>query len=147
MSLPLLALAGVAEALCPHCTEDPTSYEWDSPLHYGGCHKLLSRTRDLVNLAATCKDLHYIVLPIFYHLAQCYPHRRIHLLRTLARRPDLALHVKVLRLDFPPIAGGSSTTRTTRPLFWNSQRAMDGHLRPPPTISRSMPSISKRPRT
>jgi hypothetical protein len=105
LSLPLLALAGVAEALCPHCTEDPTSYEWDSPLHYGGCRELLSRTRDLVNLAATCKDLHYIALPILYHLAQCYPHRRVHLLRTLARRPDLARRVKVLRLDFPPISG------------------------------------------
>ncbi len=101
LNLPLLVLVGIAEALCPHCTEDPKFHESDPPIHFGGGPELLSRTRDLANLAATCKDLHYIVLPILYHQAQCHPHRRIQLLRTLARRPDLARRVKVLKLDFP----------------------------------------------
>jgi hypothetical protein len=99
-SLPLLVLAGIAEALCPHCTEDPESCRWRTPIHHGcGTGALLANSRALASLAATCKQLYAIVSPILYHQPQAHPKRHIRLLRTLVRRPDLARRVKVLRLD------------------------------------------------
>ncbi|KAK3899573.1 hypothetical protein C8A05DRAFT_36805 [Staphylotrichum tortipilum] len=99
-TLPLLVFVGIAEALCPHCTEDPADRDWKPPIHSGKSRAVLSRTHALASLAATCRGMHYIVLPILYHQVQCYPHQRLHLLRTLDSRPDLARRVKVLRLDF-----------------------------------------------
>lgn len=99
-SLPLLVLTGIAEALCPHCTEDPSLQPWETPIHFGGGSALLSPTSALANLAATCQVLNSIVTPILYHHPQCGPGQHISLLRTLHRRPDLARRVKVLRLDY-----------------------------------------------
>ena len=102
LSLPLLVLVGIAEALCPHCTENQLEkpQRWETPIHFDGGRDLLSGTRALVNLAATCKDLNAIVTPILYHQPQGHPKQRVSLLRTLDRRPDLARRVKVLRLDY-----------------------------------------------
>ncbi|KAK3897900.1 hypothetical protein C8A05DRAFT_19421 [Staphylotrichum tortipilum] len=98
-SLPLLVLAGIAEALCLHCTEDPDFDRWHTPIHGGGGHALVSSSRALANLAATCKTLYDIVSPILYHQPLAFPKRHVRLLRTLISRPDLARRVKVLRLD------------------------------------------------
>jgi hypothetical protein len=98
--LPLLVLAGIAEALCPHCTEDPEFSPWRTPVHCNSGRAALSNTRALANLAATCRELYSIVNPVLYHQAQCYPERQVSLLRTLVGRADLARRVKVLRLDF-----------------------------------------------
>ncbi|KAK3896919.1 hypothetical protein C8A05DRAFT_20215, partial [Staphylotrichum tortipilum] len=99
-SLPLLVLTGIAAALCPHCTEDPSLQPWETPIYFGGGSALLSPTCALANLAATCKDLNSIITPILYHQPQCDPGQLISLLRTLDRRPDLARRVKVLGLDY-----------------------------------------------
>ncbi len=99
-SLPLLVLTGIAEALCPHCTEDPNLQPWETPIQFGGGSALLAPTSALANLAATCRVLNSVVTPILYHQPQCDPGQRIRLLRTLDRRPDLARRVKVLRLDY-----------------------------------------------
>ena len=101
LSLPLLVLAGIAEALCPHCTEDPEFRIWRTPIHSSHYpHPLLTCTRALARLALTCKDLYAIVNPVLYHQLQGSGAGRISLVRTLAKRPELARRVKVLRLDF-----------------------------------------------
>ncbi|KAG7294481.1 hypothetical protein NEMBOFW57_004555 [Staphylotrichum longicolle] len=99
LRLPPAALAGIAEALCPHCTEDPAFSPWVSPIHGGGGRALLANTHALASLAATCRVLYDIVCPILYHQPQCLPEQRLSLLRTLDSRPELARRVKVLRLD------------------------------------------------
>ncbi len=109
-SLPLLVLAGIAEALCPHCTEDPESRRWQTPLHHGcGTYALLANSRALASLAATCKQLYAVASPVLYHQPHAHPNRHTRLLRTLVDRPDLARRVKVLRLDldmgFEPFQG------------------------------------------
>ncbi len=100
LSLPLLVLAGIAEALCPHCTEDPKFRIWRTPIHSESPRPLMLGTGALANLAVTCKDLYAIVNPILYHQLQGPSAGRLSLLRTLAKRPELARRVKVLRLDF-----------------------------------------------
>ena len=101
LSLPLLVLAGIAEALCPHCTEDPKFRIWRTPIHFSDYPRpLIICTRALASLALTCKDLYAIVNPVLYHQLQGPSKGRLSLLRTLAKRPELARRVKVLRLDF-----------------------------------------------
>ncbi len=118
LRLPLTVLVGIAEALCPHCTEDPAYRSWVTPIHGGGGCALLANTRDLANLAATCRALYHIVCPVLYHQPQCYPGRRLSLLRTLAGRPDLARRVKVLRLDFD-ISQEQIKDDDDRTFFWD----------------------------
>ena len=118
LKLPLTALTGIAEALCPHCTEDPAFRHWVSPIHCGGGRALQANTRDLANLAATCRVLYDIVCPVLYHQPQCDPERRLSLLRTLASRPELARRVKVLRLDFD-IGQEQIKDDDDRTFFWD----------------------------
>ncbi|KAG7288122.1 hypothetical protein NEMBOFW57_007645 [Staphylotrichum longicolle] len=76
LSLHLLVLEGIAEALSS---------------------KVIAA---LANLAATCRALYGIATPILYHQPQGWSERRLALYRTLAKRPELARRVRVLRLDF-----------------------------------------------
>ncbi|KAJ4297252.1 hypothetical protein N0V88_004170 [Collariella sp. IMI 366227] len=100
-SLPLVALDGIMEALCPHCTEDTEFSPWRTPIHhFGGQRRLLASTQALANLAVTCWALNDSATRFLYHQPQGWSTRRVALYRTLAKRPELASRVKVLRLDY-----------------------------------------------
>ena len=101
LSLPLLVVEGIAEALCPHCTEETELYPWKTPLHwFENQHRMLINTQSLANLAVTCRAMHAVITPFLYHQPQGYSPKRPGLFRTLAKYPELARRVKVLRLDY-----------------------------------------------
>jgi hypothetical protein len=97
--LPITVLTGIVEALCPHCTPDPTPAQsrryWSA---YDGVvfsSADTSRTQSLAALARCSWTLNNVATPALYH----QPKARLSLIRSLDQKPELCRHITNLYFD------------------------------------------------